>query len=225
MKSNRQSSRRTRVTRRGFMVAGAAVAAGLSTPAWAAKGDPVIEFARESCGPETARPRLLVGYASCCGSTGGIAQAIGRRLCAAGAKVDVQLMKEVKDLSVYDGLVLGSAIQEGQWLPEARKFIDKHQEIIASKKVAFFIACLALSEDKPNNRKIADKYLRSVIEKAPNLKPVAMQAFAGAVFYDKMPKKFVPVMKLISPKDGDYRNWDAINTWADGIVPSIISKG
>lgn len=225
MKKNRCLHGRSQVTRRGFLVTGATVAAGLATPAYAAKGDPVIEFARESCGPEAARPRILVGYASCCGSTGGIAQAIGLRLCAAGARVDVQLMKEVKDPSVYDCMVLGSAIHAGQWLSEGIRFIGKHQELLASRKVAYFISCLALSQDAPNNRKIADNYLKPPLLRAPSVKPVASGAFAGAVFYDKMPRRYVPVMKRIAPEDGDYRNWDAIRAWADGLAPVMIAKG
>jgi len=225
MKNINRLSEQALVTRRGFLATSATVAVGLAAPAWAAKGDPVIEFARESCGPETARPRILVGYASCCGTTGGIAQVIGQRLSTAGARVDVQLMKEVKDPSVYNGMVLGSAIHAGQWLSEGLKFIDKHQELLASRKVAYFIACLALSEDTAKNRHIADNYLRPVLAKAPAVKPVALEAFAGAVFYNKMPKRYVPIMKRIAPEDGDYRNWDAIRAWADGLVPAMITKG
>jgi len=224
MKKNKRLPGQALVTRRGFLITGATAAAGIAAPSWAAKGDPVIEFARENCGAETARPRILVGYASCCGTTGGIAQAIGQRLCSAGARVDVQLMKEVKDPSVYDGMVLGSAIHAGQWLSEGLRFIDKHQKLLASRKVAYFIACLALSEDSTKNRHIADNYLRPVLAKAPAVKPVALEAFAGAVFYNKMPRRYVPIMKRIAPNDGDYRNWGAIRAWADELAKAMITK-
>ena len=38
---------------------------------------------------------------------------------AAGVQVDVLPMQEVTDLSVYRAVVVGSAIQDRQWLPEA----------------------------------------------------------------------------------------------------------
>lgn len=218
------------LSRRGFVtgLGLSAVGVGLirSTLALADQGDPKVEFIETSCGQEKKDAiKILVGYASCCGSTGGIAEAIGRQLCAAGARVDVKLLTDVDDPSVYDGLVVGSAIHGGEWLPEAVKFVAKHEKLMAQKKVAYFVSCLALSKITAHNQKIAEAYVHSIVPKAPAVQPLAQTAFAGAVFFEKMPKKYVPVMKLIAKKDGDYRNWEAIRAWADGLAPAMIKKG
>ncbi|MCC6168651.1 MAG: flavodoxin, partial [Caldilineaceae bacterium] len=71
--------------------------------------------------------KILVAYASRAGSTAGVAEAIGKTLAEGGAQVDVRPMQEVKDLTPYTAVVAGSAIQGGQWLPEAIQFIQTHR--------------------------------------------------------------------------------------------------
>jgi len=71
--------------------------------------------------------RILVAYASRGGSTAGVAEAIGQTLAAGGAEVDVRSMTEIDDVTAYQAVVAGSAIQAHQWLPEAMQFIQAHQ--------------------------------------------------------------------------------------------------
>ena len=67
--------------------------------------------------------KILVTYASRAGSTAGVAEAIGKTLIEGGAQVDVLPIQEVKDLTPYQSVVAGSAIQNKQWLPEAMQFM------------------------------------------------------------------------------------------------------
>ncbi len=218
------------VPRRDFMVqagsfVGLAGAYAISPRATAAADDPVIEFISSSCGEDNNQAsKVLVGYASCCGSTGGIAEAIGNQLCQTGAQVDVKHITDVTDPSGYDAFVLGSAIQAGMWMPEGLKFIRKHRDILSGSKVAYFIACLAVSEDTPRSRKMAQGYAKKPLRKVPEIEPVGMGAFAGAVDYSKMPKKYRGVMKRIGAEDGDFRNWQAIAEWTDSIAPALLGK-
>lgn len=214
-------------TRRGFMsaaagLAGAAVGAPLAR---AAADDPVINFIQTGCGEKKqAGPRILVGYASRCGTTGAIAETIGKRLCGAGARVDIRLIGEVDDPEPYDAFVLGSAIQAGQWLHEANSFLGRNKDVLARAPVAYFIVCLALSKETPQARKIARKYAQRPLLRARKVDPVSTGAFAGAVYYAKMPKRYHGAMKRIHPGDGDYRDYDAIALWADRIAPMLMQK-
>jgi len=41
--------------------------------------------------------------------------------------LDVLFMRQVKDLSTYQGEMVGSAINAGVWLPQAMQFVLPHQ--------------------------------------------------------------------------------------------------
>jgi menaquinone-dependent protoporphyrinogen oxidase len=71
--------------------------------------------------------KILVAYASRRGSTSGVAEALGKTLSESSSEVDVYPIQDVQDLGAYQSVVLGSAIQDGKWLPEAIQFLKAHQ--------------------------------------------------------------------------------------------------
>jgi menaquinone-dependent protoporphyrinogen oxidase len=60
-----------------------------------------------------------------------------------------------------------------------------------------------------------------VLQAVPHVKPVEMGFFAGALDYSKMNLVFRTVMKSKMKKrgvpEGDFRDWDAIHAWAEGL--------
>lgn len=61
-------------------------------------------------------------------------------------------------------------------------------------------------------------YLKPVLEKAPQVKPVSVGFFAGKLDYgclNLFQKLFVRI--IIRAKEGDYRNWEAIRDWAKSL--------
>src|SRR5678816_1278336 len=89
--------------------------------------------------------KILVTYGSRAGSTMEVAQAIAKTLGEAGAQVDVISMQEVRDLSPYQAVIVGSAIRKAKWLPEAIQFIRTHQETLMHKPLAMFTVCITLA--------------------------------------------------------------------------------
>ena len=69
-----------------------------------------------------------------------------------GVQVDVLPVQEVKDLSPYRAVVVGSAIQAAQWLPEAMQFVQAHQGELARKPFAAFLVCMTLAMKKGDYR-------------------------------------------------------------------------
>jgi menaquinone-dependent protoporphyrinogen oxidase len=67
---------------------------------------------------------VLVTAASKHGATLGIAEAIARVLDEHGVSADLVDIDEVSDLGRYEAVVLGSAVYMGQWLKQARRFVD-----------------------------------------------------------------------------------------------------
>jgi len=165
--------------------------------------------------------RLLIAYGSRCGSTGGVAEAIGQVLSTAGAVVDVRLVKDVTDLSPYQGVIVGSAIRMGKWLPEAVEFIKTHQDSLSRVPVAYFAVCLTMKDDTMENRRKALGFLDPVHKQFPHVKPLDIGLFAGAVDYTKLSLVYSLILKMKGAPEGDFRNWEAIRTWAAGVRPAL----
>jgi menaquinone-dependent protoporphyrinogen oxidase len=169
--------------------------------------------------------RILVTYASRTGSTAEIAEAIGETLAQTGAQIDLRPMQDVKDLSGYSAIVLGSAIRKAQWLPEAMNFIRDQRVELAQKRVATFTVCITLAMSN------SDQYRQAVREWiAPvrtHVKPISEGLFAGKLDFAKLPfgfdtLKFRLVVALgIFPKD-DRRDWKSIHDWAERLCPRLL---
>jgi menaquinone-dependent protoporphyrinogen oxidase len=161
--------------------------------------------------------KILLAYASRTGFTGGVAEAIKKVLEENGMQVDLCLMKNVVDVSPYQAVVAGSAIQDRQWLPEAMEFMHTHQKALSKKPFAAFMVCMTLA--MPN----AEKYRQGIkewLEPVRELvKPVSEGFFAGGLEIDKIPTLSARIKFRISVmvgvwKEGDHRDWKAIQKWS-----------
>lgn len=171
--------------------------------------------------------KILVAYASRTGSTMGVAEAIGFRLSEHGFLVEIEPMNKVTDLTSFDAIICGSAIQDRQWLPEAMEFIKTHQSVINQKPFATFSVCMTLAMTK------AEKYRPGVIAWLKPVrsltKPFSEGFFAGTMEFAKIPSfpdrfKFRVSVLLGVWKVGDHRDWEAIRVWAENLVPVLKSE-
>jgi menaquinone-dependent protoporphyrinogen oxidase len=90
---------------------------------------------------------VLVAVASRYGSTRGIAEAIARKLRARGHAVDMRTAGDAPDAGAYDAVVLGSAIYNQAWLPEAAEFVRRNRAALASRP-AWLFSVGALSSEQ-----------------------------------------------------------------------------
>ncbi|HEY3276696.1 MAG TPA: flavodoxin domain-containing protein [Syntrophorhabdaceae bacterium] len=182
-----------------------------------------VDFVEPSClSREKTGKRVLVAYASRCGTTGGVAEAMGRTLCDAGFDVDTRLAKHVEDVSPYGAVVLGSAIDRASWLTDAIKFAEKNREALSRVPVAYFLTCVTLYQDTAETRKLAQSYMEPVLRAVPEVRPVDTGHFAGVLDYGKLNVVLRMVMKAKMQSkgvpEGDFRNWNAITSWAKGLA-------
>ncbi len=163
--------------------------------------------------------QILIAYASGSGSTGEVAEAIGKVIAEADVTVNVSTVQDVADLTDYGAVVLGSSIRAGRWLPEALKFLETHREALSRIPVAYFTTCLTMVTDTDDSRRTVLAYMEPVRQLAPEIKPVGLGLFAGSL--DPQRPSMIRVKQL---PQGDYRNWDAIEAWAKEIRPALLAN-
>ncbi len=218
-----------KISRRRFLVlgTGAVGATVLACGGLAVLGtrQPVVEFIESSCGKkENTENRILIAYASQCGSTGGVAEAIGQVLCEAEAAVDVRLVKNVSDLSPYRAVVVGSAIHSSSWLPEVVEFVETHRDTLSQMPVAYFLVCMTMTRDTEETRRKVAAFLDPVHEQVPQVRPVDVGTFAGVLDFSKLPYIHRLVFPIVAGQatEGDFRDWEAIRTWAANVRPALL---
>ena len=167
---------------------------------------------------------ILVAYATASGFTAGVADAIGQAMREAGASVDVQPARKVKDVSAYDAVVVGTGIRAGRVFTEAVSFLKRNQAVLRDKPVAYFAVCLTMKDDTEENRCTVGAYFDAFKAKAPDIQPVDIGMFAGGVDMEKLGFPFRMILKAMKSPEGDFRDWDAIRAWATGVLPKLTGR-
>lgn len=215
----RKTIEKERINRRLFLrLAGGtmgAVSLGLLIPDNKISLASDIIFPEPSCGGEIKMDKkILVAYASEYGSTAGVAEAIGKELCDKGASVDVRLVKKVTSLSPYRAVIVGSPIYRSKWMSETVKFLKENSEILSKVPLAYFVVCMTMQKPTEENRRKALAYLDPVGRSVPQVKPVQVGLFAGALHYDKLSWITRKIVQSKGSPEGDFRDWNAIRAWA-----------
>lgn len=198
----------------------ALVGAGLMSLETGPAPAPVV-FTDQQFGGESMSNRILVAYGSQAGSTAGVAEAIGKSLAEGGAQVDVRPVNSITDLSPYRAAVIGSAIHSGEWLPEAVSFVERNRAVLQRMPTAIFQVCMMMTSDNEQYRSMIPSWLDPI---AAVLNPVAKGSFAGQIDLARYPKLSDKLgmrifLAFIKKQAGDYRDWNAIRTWAETLRP------
>lgn len=193
---------RARLSRRDFL--GTAVAGlGGATLVSSAFGNP---------------PKVLVAYATRCGSTREIAQAVAQDLRGRGCAVDLRAADKVATLSGYEAVVLGSAVRFGRWLPEAVDFVRRHQAGLKRIPTAFVAVHIRNTGGDEASRKARFAYLdpaRALV------KPTVEAFFSGKMDVARLSLSERLLFKLMKGRDADLRDWPAIHSWAKNVFPPL----
>jgi menaquinone-dependent protoporphyrinogen oxidase len=170
--------------------------------------------------------RVLVAHASRHGATAGIAERIAKDLEATGLTVTVGHVEDFDRVDTFDAVIVGGAIYIGSWLKPATKFVKHHHEALAGRPVWLF-GSGPVGEDTidEHGTDILDASRPKEFDALETLiGPRGTQIFFGAYDPDAEPLtmaeralKLMPAAKAALPA-GDFRDWDAIDAWADAIA-------
>jgi menaquinone-dependent protoporphyrinogen oxidase len=159
---------------------------------------------------------VLVAYASRHGSTEEVASFIAGRLRERVIEADAAPVEGVSDLSGVEAVVLGSAIYLGSWMREALEFVDRHLHTLGSTPVWLFSVGPLGTEIQDEEEQ--PKQLGELREK---LRPRDHRQFFGALDRDKLGFGERMMVKAVKAPEGDFRDWDEIRAWADGIATEL----
>jgi len=210
------------IDRRGFLIMSTVFVAALALPdilGVRAGNATEVQFSEGKCvTKKDVRKKVLVAYASKYGSTGGVAEVIGKELCKKDLSADVALVVNTGDVGPYQGVVIGGAVYKGKWMSEAADFVKKNRDALSRVPVAYFLVGMTMSQPTEENRIRTLSYIEPVLKTVPEIKPVAIGLFAGALDYSKLSWVEKTIMKARGTAEGDFRDWKSIRTWAQDFV-------
>lgn len=158
--------------------------------------------------------KALVTVASRHGATTEIGTAVAESLQAAGIEVDVVPPDGVGSLAGYDAVIVGSGLYLGRWLGPARTFVEARADELRRVPVWLF-ASGPITPVKDEADIAEGEKLRALIGGRDN------RLFAG-----RLEKRGLNVFERVSVSMvgspwGDYRPWDEIRHWAEGIAVAL----
>lgn len=185
--------------------------------------------------------RILVAYVTMAGSTAEVAQVVAEEIAKRHLQVDVLPLSEVRDLEVYDGVVVGGPMIMG-WHRQAMGFLKQHRQTLQRIPLALFVTAISLTQtaetslngvpifvddrlpkppQQPGRLRFRERYARlanyiqPILRAVRPVKPVSIGVFGGRLEYGRLKWWAVLfVMLIIQAPAGDRRNWEAVRTWA-----------
>jgi menaquinone-dependent protoporphyrinogen oxidase len=169
------------------------------------------------CQPASMTDRVLVTVASKYGSTRDIADVVGRVLTEHGFDVDVSAVENVASVEDYDAIIAGSAVYAGQWMKQAREFVERHSSDLRDMPVWLFSSGPIGDPPKPQEDPVD---IASVAELAGAREH---RVFAGKLDRGKLSFGEKAIAMALRAPEGDFRDWDQIREWAAAIADAVAA--
>lgn len=177
---------------------------------------------------------VLVAYATRHGATAGIAERIASTLTDSGVAAEARPVDAVDDVTPYDAVVLGAAAYMYHWLKPATAFAKRHRSQLTARPVWLFSSG-PIGTDTVD-AKGADVFVTSRPKEFDEL-AAALHARGERVFFGafdptlppiglaERTTKHLPASARDAMPAGDFRDWPAIDAWAQEIASSLRATG
>lgn len=182
--------------------------------AYAATLAPVPATPEMTYGENNVNNKILLVYATRAGSTAEISQAIAESLSGRGFTVDVKNAKSKPNPAGYQGVIVGSAIRMGAWVPEAVDFVKNNQAALAQVPVALFTVHMQNTGADETSTTARLAYLDAV---RPLVKATQEVYFTGKLDMSTLSIFDRFVTKMVKGVEADNRDWNKIRTFGETV--------
>jgi menaquinone-dependent protoporphyrinogen oxidase len=173
--------------------------------------------------------RVLIAYASRYGATKGIAERIAATLHSQHLAPSMQPVNEAVDPAGYDAVLVGSPIYYLHWMKPAANFVRHNSRTLADRPVWLFSTGPLGTKEKDDQGRDVREFLepKEIAEFRNIVRPRDHHMFFGA--FDSAKLGFIHrlIYKLPANRNdalfpqGDFRNWQEIDAWANTIAESL----
>ena len=133
---------------------------------------------------------------------------------------DVTPADKVGDPAAYDAVVLGSAVYAGRWRGEAVQFLETNEAALAARPTWIFSSG-PTGEGDPATLLKGWRFPEAQQPLADRVKPRDVAVFGGEIDDRKINFAEKAIVKMVKAPSGDYRDWDNITAWAEGIAAEL----
>lgn len=163
----------------------------------------------------------LLTYATVHGSTAEISRRIKTILESNNVSTEVLPVEKVTDLSKYSSVIIGSAVINLAWLPEAQSFLHSNASALSRVPVWAFSVGAPHIGPKFWKMEVADeeKMIRDHIERDVKVKGHTL--FLGRFHKNHFALRMRLFWSCTGGTYGDFINWNEIETWANGVADEI----
>jgi menaquinone-dependent protoporphyrinogen oxidase len=168
--------------------------------------------------------RTLVAYASRHGSTAEIAQAIAATLAERGLQAEARPARDVREISGYDLVIVGSAVYMNKWQGDAVDFLKRFERPLATLPVWLF------SSGPTGGTAEAEAKVRELVAAQPPApgeagKRAARIGVRGhATFGGRVDDTMTGLLERWMPR-GDWRDQEQVRAWAEAVAEPALAAG
>ncbi|WP_338702880.1 flavodoxin domain-containing protein [Streptomyces sp. Q6] len=164
---------------------------------------------------------VLIAYASVHGSTRSLAERIAERLTRRGFDVTVTPLGAAPDVTPPRAVVLGSAVHDGAWLPEAAGYVRERRAQLFATPVWMFSVGMAAALPRPLRRLATRREPPRLARLVDAVEPRGYHRFSGVIRRDHLDRRGRILFRLLGCRYGDHRDWDEVDAWADTIAQTL----
>ncbi len=162
---------------------------------------------------------MAIVIASKHGSTREIGEEVARTLRHDGIGSTIYDATDVVNLEGRSGVIVGSAVYMGKWMKEARDFVEENADRLRTMPVWLFSSG-PIGEQSPESAVDA----RAMNDLIASCGARSHRLFSGKLDRSELSRTERLATRLVNAPEGDFRDFDAIDAWAEEIAAVLLAE-